>query len=116
MSKLFTEELAPEMVLEKPITDQYGLVLFQQGTVLSAKTINTLRMWGVTEVSIEDGSLGNAGTSPFVSDPEVVAEATAHVEALFRNTASKGSFVRELMRYTIHRLVKHRMEEHTHAG
>lgn len=67
MSKLFLEELAPDMVLEKPIKDQFGLILFQKGIILSQKTINTLKMWGISEVSIEDDSIGENTneTQPF---------------------------------------------------
>lgn len=117
MPKLFVEDLAPDMVLEKPITDQYGLILFQQGMVLTERTINTLRMWGVSEVSIETASISESAPPATVIDPAVIAEAQVITEALFRNAGTRGGvFVRELMRHVAHRIAKQRMEELSNAG
>ncbi|NUN69986.1 MAG: hypothetical protein HUU02_09780 [Bacteroidetes bacterium] len=117
MPKLFVEDLAPDMVLERPITDQYGLVLFQQGMVLTARSINTLRMWGITEVCIEPSSINDATVPASILDPAAVAAAQEITEELFRNTSSRsGPFVRELMRHVAHRIAKQRSEEAAHAG
>ncbi len=115
MSKLFLEELAPDMVLEKPIKDQFGLILFQKGVILSEKTINTLKMWGVSEVSIEDSSIEeHAHDAPQV-DPVVTAQAEENVELLFRHNQNRGTFVKELMRHITFRKVKQRMKELANA-
>lgn len=116
MPKLFVEDLVPDMTLEKPITDQYGLILFQQGMVLTERTINTLRMWGVTEVTIDAGSIGETVAPSAVLDPAAVAEAHTIVEELFRNAGQRGPFVSELMRHIEHRIAKQRSEELTNAG
>ncbi|MBP6671988.1 MAG: hypothetical protein KA247_02510 [Bacteroidetes bacterium] len=115
MPKLFLEELAPDMVLEKPIKDQFGLILFQKGVVLSEKTINTLKMWGISEVSIEVSSIEeHVNDSPQV-DPAVTAQAEANVELLFRHNHLRGVFVKELMRHIAFRQVKQRIKELANA-
>jgi hypothetical protein len=115
MSKLFLEELAPDMVLEKPIKDQFGLILFQKGIILSQKTINTLKMWGISEVSIEDDSIGENTneTQPF--DPVLAAEVESNVEKLFRHNPNRGPFVKELIRHIAFRQTKQRMKEKNNA-
>ncbi|MFZ4619384.1 MAG: hypothetical protein ACOYNS_02415 [Bacteroidota bacterium] len=115
MPKLFLEELAPEMVLEKPIMDQFGLILFQKGIVLSEKTINTLKMWGVTEVSIETDSIGDKVSDAVPIDPAILAQVEVEVENLFRNNPKRGPFVTELKRHIFYRLAKQRSKESVNA-
>jgi hypothetical protein len=115
MPKLFLEELAPDMVLEKPIKDQFGLILFQKGIILSEKTINTLKMWGISEVSIEDSSIEEHAIDSPQIDPAVAAQAEKNVELLFRHNPNRGAFVKELMRHITVRQLKQRMKELANA-
>ncbi len=115
MPKLFLEELAAEMVLEKPIKDQFGLILFQKGIVLSEKMITTLKMWGISEVSIETDSIGDKVSDTVPIDPAILSQVEIDVELLFRNNTKRGPFVTELMRHIAFRLAKKRIKETTHA-
>lgn len=109
MAKIFVEELREGMELEQPVRDPFGIVLFSAGVRLTERTINALRMWGVTEVSIADASIDHTAGTPTI-DPEVTAAAVREIEALFVHQTKRGAFTTELIRYAVHRLAKRRSE------
>lgn len=114
MPKIFLEDLKPEMVLERPITDQFGLMLFQKGIILTEKSISTLKMWGINEVSIESGSITESMIET-AADPVLKEAIRIETESLFRFNPHRGPFLTELFRHTEHRKMRLRTKEHTHA-
>ncbi len=114
MPKVFLEDLKPEMVLERPITDQFGLILFQKGVILTEKSISTLKMWGINEVSIDSGSITESMIET-PSDPVLKEEIRMETDSLFRFNPLRGLFLTELFRHTEHRKMKLRTKEHTNA-
>lgn len=113
MAKVFVEELREGMELEQPVRDPFGIVLFSAGVRLTERTINALRMWGVTEVTIVDASIDPSAGAPAI-DPAITAAAAQEIETLFAYQTKRGAFTTELIRYAVHRLAKRRTEEVSH--
>ncbi len=84
MPKIFIDDLAVKMVLQEPVKDQHGLLLFQKGIVVTENIIKTLRAWGVFEVSIEGDGVEESSSI----DPLILKFATIEVQELFRNNNS----------------------------
>lgn len=60
MKRVVIEELLPNMVLVKPVTNANGLTIVAVGTVLDAPMIERLQRIGTTSVYVE-GDAGGAG-------------------------------------------------------
>jgi hypothetical protein len=111
MPKLFIEELAAGMELDVPVKDQFGLVLFQKGTALTEKMIQTLKMWGISEVTITSESIGESKPEAASVDPAVYSAISASVGRHFRHSNPSGMFVKELIRHILHRRVTEHLKE-----
>lgn len=111
MPKLFIEELAAGMELDVPVKDQFGLVLFQKGTALTGKMIQTLKMWGISEVTISSESIGENISEAASIDPAVHAAITSSVAQHFRHSDTSGPFVKELQRHILHRRITEHLKE-----
>ncbi len=112
MAKIFVENVTAEMILEQPVKDQHGLVIFQKGTVVTDTIIKTLKTRGVIEISIEgEGVLGSSSI-----DPLIIEFATAETQELFRNNTQRGPFVTELIRHIAHRLALRSSEGRSHEN
>ena len=54
MSKLLKiDEISEGMILAKPILNKMGQVMIAKGIAINQKQINILKMWGISEVSIQ---------------------------------------------------------------
>ena len=60
MKRVVIEELLPNMVLVKPVTNANGLPIVAVGTILDAPMIERLQRMGTTSVYVE-GDAGGAG-------------------------------------------------------
>jgi len=100
MPKIFIDDLTSKMVLEEPVKDQHGLLLFQKGIVVTENIIKTLREWEVFEVSIE----GDDHEQTSSIDPLILKFAKIEIQDLFCNNIHRGPFTSELIRHITHRL------------
>lgn len=60
MKRVVIEELLPDMILVKPVTNTNGLPIVAVGTILDAPMIERLQRMGTTSVYVE-GDAGDAG-------------------------------------------------------
>ena len=79
MKRVVIEELLPDMVLVKPVTNANGLPIVAVGTTLDALMIERLQRLGVTSVYVE-GAAGDAGG-------KTLTELDAELEHRFRHVA-----------------------------
>jgi len=79
MKRVVIEELLPDMVLVKPVTNANGLPIVAVGTTLDALMIERLQRLGVTSVYVE-GSAGDAGG-------KTLTELDVELEHRFRHVA-----------------------------
>lgn len=89
MGLLHVDQLQAGMVLEKNLLAFNGRFLLPRGIVLTEKHIQTMKVWGVVEASVE----GDLPAEPLKDaaasmPPEVVQEAGRSLETLFPSTPS----------------------------
>lgn len=93
------KRVKPNMLLEEPIKNFSGQVLFGRGTNLTDNNIKTLKAWGITDLAI----LGNSfePSSPqkiFSIDPKILEEAQSETEKLFCYSNIDHPAMKELLR------------------
>lgn len=79
MKRVVIEELLPDMVLVKPVTNANGLPIVAAGTILDAPMIERLQRMGLTSVYVE-GDAGDAGG-------KTLTELEAELDHRFRHVA-----------------------------
>lgn len=79
MKRVVIEELLPDMVLVKPVTNANGLPIVAAGTILDGPMIERLQRLGLTSVYVE-GDAGDAGG-------KTLTELEAELEHSFRGVA-----------------------------
>lgn len=79
MKRVVIEELLPDMVLVKPVTNANGLPIVAVGTILDGSMIERLQRLGITSVYVE-GDAGDAGG-------KTLTELDVELEHRFRHVA-----------------------------
>jgi hypothetical protein len=96
------------MVLRKDVCDRSGRMLLPAETELTEKHLQIFRTWGVLEAEIAGDSDNDAGGQVTDDiDPEVLAEAEAHVRPLFMHNDAEHPAIKELLRLCIARKATH---------
>jgi len=95
------EQARPGAILGAPVTDRRGRLLIPEGTHLSERQIDALRMWGVTHVCVEGRD--PEAEPPRDLDPEALEEIRAEVEHRFMNTDLWHPLIAELFECAIAR-------------
>ena len=84
MPRARAEQLKEGMVVAGDVKNIDGMLLVSTGTTLSARQIDILQTWGVTEVEIQStGESEGAGDPLALLPPEKLAQLTAELKARF---------------------------------
>jgi hypothetical protein len=111
MGKLNLDQLRPGMVLAAHVLDRNGRVLLKSGLELTEKYLTILRQWGITEADIEGIDRDEANTQEALElDPDLLAHADASYRKLFCHADLGHPFNQELMRISVHRMVRRAMQ------
>ncbi|HTX18090.1 MAG TPA: hypothetical protein VMG34_05450 [Bacteroidota bacterium] len=111
MARIALDRLAAGMIVDDAVTDLHGTILMQKGSVITQNGIKILRMWGISEVSIDSESAAEHSVSPEPSvDPRFVEEAHREVGVLFQHANHGSAFTQELMRLATLRIAKAKSE------
>jgi ComF family protein len=93
-----------QQIVEVIQQQQQQLQLLGQKAEDYERMIQTLKMWGVSEVTITGESIGESKPEAASVDPAVYAAITSSVERHFRRSDLSGPFVKELVRHILHRI------------
>ncbi len=86
MPRVKTESLQEGMVVASDVKNIDGMLLIPSGSTLSMRQIDILQAWGVAEIEVEVTGDGDADSDPLTKlSPEVLAQMTAELKALFWN-------------------------------
>ena len=111
MARIALDRLAAGMIVDDAVTDIHGTILMQKGTVISQNGIKILKMWGISEVSVDAASAAEHSVSPEPSvDPRFLEEAHREVGLLFQHANTNSAFTQELMRLATFRIAKTKAE------
>lgn len=114
MGRISVNAIKPGMVLAEEVKDRNGRKLLNAGISLSEKHLRILKIWGVTEATIEGVSRETLTEEQFAElDPEVLEQAEEYVKSRFIHTDEELEPVRELMRFCTLRKAR---EAQRHAG
>lgn len=110
MGKLNLDQLRPGMVLAAHVLDRNNRVLLKAGLELTEKYLTILRQWGITEADIEGIEREEVNTQEVLElDPELLVHAELSYRSLFYHADLSHPFNQELMRLSIHRMVRRTM-------
>ncbi len=79
MRRVVPQELAPNMILAKPVTNANGLPIVAAGTILDAAMIERLRQMDLPSVYVDGEALDSSG--------KTLAELEAELDHRFRHVA-----------------------------
>lgn len=79
MRRVVPQELVPDMVLAKPVTNANGLPIVAAGTIIDAAMIERLRQMDLPSVYVEGDPLDSSG--------KTLAELEAELDHRFRHVA-----------------------------
>jgi len=105
MGRINVEHVKSGMVLSSDVQDHRGDVLLRAGEKIQRKNLRIFRMWGITEIDIQDvpaDDAENRGTE--LLEPAAPVDGTSHVQQLFQHTDSAHPAVKELVRIRMNRL------------
>ena len=110
MQTISVSKAAPGMILDREVVNRDGRRLFDTGIELSEKTIRTLKMWGILEVTIQgDGIPANPSPRNLPSEQKIPGqeEATASLKRYFRHNDLKNTVVKKIFDLGLERMVTH---------
>jgi hypothetical protein len=99
MTRIPLEQALPGMVLAKAVANANGRVLLPAGCEISDKHIKAMKMWGVTDLSINSDATGESGATS-VSPAKLEAAALALAEA-FRHANMEAAVMDEVYKAAI---------------
>lgn len=82
MKRVVPQELVPDMVLAKPVTNANGLPIVAAGTTLDAAMIERLRQMNLPSLYVDGDALDSSG--------KTMAELEAELDHRFRHVAHGG--------------------------
>ena len=104
MGVITLDQAAPAMVLAAPVKDRAGRLLVREGTELSDRHLESLRMWGISHIEIEGAAPEVSDSEPV--DPALVSEAEKAVAKLLGNNDLTHPFMNALSQYCVERKVR----------
>lgn len=101
MARIPIEAISPGAVLAKDVRDRQGRLLLSSGRELTARTLESLRFWGVGFLDV----LGDVQVpeAEAAVPPEILARAAAEVEEHFANAGPAHPFLDALRRLAAER-------------
>lgn len=101
------KRVKPDMLLEEPIKNFTGQVLFGRGTHLTSVNIKNLKAWGVAKISVS----GNLTKKDFSStkihiDPKILEETQSEMEELYCLSNLDHPAIKEMLRLSILKRLK----------
>jgi HD-like signal output (HDOD) protein len=102
MARINTKELSAGMRLAEDVVGSNGRLLLVKDTVLEAKHLRILNVWGVSEVEIagDESEKQNRPARP-QADPQVLASCREYVAGIFGKADLSGEFAAELFRLMV---------------
>ncbi|MDA1109181.1 MAG: hypothetical protein O3A78_05105 [Nitrospinae bacterium] len=99
-----TSDLQPGMVVARDVKDLHGRLLVPAGAKTSAKHLNVLKIWGVSEVFINGDSKLEKKADPLDAlDPRQRKQIEEEMQTLFCRHDLNDPVIKELMDICIHR-------------
>ncbi len=100
MSLVSTDNIQEDMVLREDIRDLRGRLLLKKGRKIKGDHIRVFKMWGVTEVKIDDDPGIHERTGSNIS-PEAVRETEERLRHNFRHVDLSHPAISELFRLSV---------------
>ena len=114
--RIAVDQAVPGMILDEPVRESFGRVLFPEGSEVTDKTIRMLKTWGVIEISIKRSDESEQSMSPLESlDPVSVQEATSKIESLFKFVDRTNPLMEELFNLAVVYQVRARQKGASHV-
>ncbi|MGV7221998.1 MAG: hypothetical protein ACQ9MH_10760 [Nitrospinales bacterium] len=98
MPIIATGNIKPLMILADPVESLTGQLLLNKGVVIKESHINSLKSWGITEVSVESPSSIRSSQKIISVDPEELAKAKFKIKMLFRHANPNHPAMMEMFR------------------
>ena len=100
------ESAQPGMVLANDVRDRRGRLLLPAGYEVTPRALRIFRMWGVTQLEVEDPrTLSPSGSDPAIA-PERFDAARERAEAIFCHADRQHPLMAELFRLATRRLAR----------
>jgi hypothetical protein len=111
---LSVDQLTPDMVVARDVTNLNGALLLPAGSQLTPQRLRTLKMWGIAAVEVRTAAEGNTGPEPAEAPPtpELLEAAAAHVNQRLRHVTAEWKTVECVRELAIRR----RAEQMARAG
>ena len=116
MGRIKIEHVKSGMVLSSDVQDHRGDVLLCAGEKIQRKNLRIFRMWGITEVDIQDVPADDAenGGAETV-EPTTPVDVKDRVQRLFQHADSSHPAIKELVRIRMKRLASQETAETVHG-
>lgn len=112
MGNVAVNELKRDMILADDVRDINSRFLLSKGKKLKPNHIRVLKIWGITEVSIEGKSIEGKGSVDVEKtdiDPELVAKIHDNTKHIFRKTDLNHPAMAEIFRLSVEHRSKHKI-------
>jgi hypothetical protein len=100
------ESVPAGMVLANDVRDRRGRLLLPAGREVTARALRIFRMWGVTQLEVEDPRSATPTESGPSIAPERLDAARERAEAIFRHADRQHPLMAELFRLATERLAR----------
>ncbi len=109
MQRVNVNKATPGMVLEQNVLDQKGRLLFQSGQTITERHIRIFKIWGVTEIWVQNGESGSSSSPPSeegkISD-SAYEKAQQSLKNIFRRNSLQDPFLQEMYRVSLERAAR----------
>jgi hypothetical protein len=107
MGAIFTSDLKIGMVLASDILDHQGSIILKSKTSITKKDLKILKMWGITEVDVEDLERKEIlAESRSQMNPAILEKVEVEANRLFQKANTDHPAMKELRDQYIVRSVK----------
>jgi hypothetical protein len=112
MGRIKIENIKSGMVLSSDVRDHRGDVLLRAGEKIERKNLRIFRIWGITEVDIQDVAAEDAEYGSTESlEPAAPVDVQNQVQQLFQHADSSHPAVKELVRIRMKRFASQETSE-----
>lgn len=112
MGKILTSDLRSDMVLANAVLDHKGSVILKKKSPITKKNLKILKMWGITEVDVEDVEREEViAQSRSKMDPVILNNVESKAMKLFQRANTDHPVIKELMHQYIIRSAKAHSEK-----